>query len=195
MDINLAALVVIVVIVVIVVVVLIGGIIVIYNNLVNQRMETRNAWAQIDVQLKRRYDLIPNLVETVKGYASHEKETLERVVQARTAAMSTQGVAAQAQAENVLTGALKTLFAVSEAYPDLKANQNFLGLQEELTGTENRIGFARQHYNDVVSNYNSALQRIPSNLVAGLAGFTPAEFFQLDSAEAAAVRQAPQVKF
>src|SRR5438105_9984403 len=123
----------------------------IYNGLVGRSLETKNAWSQIDVQLKRRYDLIPNLVETVKGYAGHEKETLERVIQARNMAMNAHGVAEQAQAENALSGTLKTLFAVSEAYPDLKANQNFLGLQEELKSTENRIGFARQHYNDVVS--------------------------------------------
>jgi LemA protein len=170
-------------------------VIVIYNGLVNKRIETQNAWSQIDVQLKRRYDLIPNLVETVKGYAGHEKETLEKVVQARNMAMSAQGVAKQAEAENVLSGTLKSLFALSESYPDLKANQNFLGLQEELSSTENRIGFARQHYNDVVSQYNGALQRFPSNILAGMFGFRQAEFFQLDAAEAAAVQKAPQVKF
>src|SRR6516162_6612045 len=136
-----------------------GGVVVllaavaVYNGLVNQKVETQNAWSQIDVQLKRRYDLIPNLVETVKGYAAHEKDTLEKVIQARNMAMSAKGVAEQAAAENVLTGALKSLFAVSEAYPDLKANQSFLALQKEPTSTENRIGFARQHYNDVVSQY------------------------------------------
>jgi len=164
----------------------------IYNGLINKRVETQNAWSQIDVQLKRRYDLIPNLVETVKGYAGHEKDTLEKVVQARNLAMSAQGVAQQAAAENVLSGTLKSLFALSESYPDLKANQNFLGLQEELSSTENRIGFARQHYN---SQYNGALLRFPSNILAGMFGFRQAEFFQLDAAEAAAVRQAPQVKF
>jgi LemA protein len=173
----------------------IGAVIMIYNGLVNRRVETQNAWSQIDVQLKRRYDLIPNLVETVKGYASHEKDTLERVVQARNMAMNARGVAEHAQAENMLSGTLKSLFAVAEAYPDLKANQNFLGLQEELKSTENRIGFARQHYNDVVSQYNSGLQRFPSNVIGGMFGFTPAEFFKLDSAEAAAVQKAPQVKF
>jgi LemA protein len=167
----------------------------IYNSLVSKRIETGNAWSQIDVQLKRRYDLIPNLVETVKGYASHEKETLERVVQARNMAMGAKTIGEQAQAENMLSGALKTLFAVSEAYPDLKANQNFLKLQEELTATENRIGFARQHYNDSVSVYNTTLQRFPANMVGGSFGFVPAEFFRLDPAEAAAVQKAPQVKF
>ena len=158
-------------------------------------METQNSWSQIDVQLKRRYDLIPNLVETVKGYASHEKETLERVIQARNMAMNARGVAEQAQAENVLSGTLKSLFAVAEAYPNLKANENFMGLQEELKSTENRIGFARQHYNDVVSQYNSSLQSFPANVVGGMFGFRPAEFFKLDAAEAAAVQKAPQVKF
>ncbi|HLJ94805.1 MAG TPA: LemA family protein [Gemmataceae bacterium] len=167
----------------------------IYNGLVNKRVETENSWSQIDVQLKRRYDLIPNLVETVKGYASHERETLERVIQARNQAMNAKGVAEQAAAENALTGTLKTLFAVAEAYPDLKANQNFLGLQEELKSTENRIGFARQHYNDTVGQYNSALQRFPSNVIGGMFGFRPSEFFKLDVAEAAEVRKAPQVKF
>jgi LemA protein len=167
----------------------------VYNGLVNKKVETENAWSQIDVQLKRRHDLIPNLVETVKGYATHEKDTLEKVIQARNAAVNARGVAEQAQAENALTGTLKTLFAVSEAYPDLKANQSFLKLQEELTATENRIGFSRQHYNDVVGQYNAALMRFPSNILANIFGFRQVEFFQLDPAEMAAVRQAPQVKF
>jgi LemA protein len=166
-----------------------------YNGLIGRRVETSNAWSQIDVQLKRRYDLIPNLVETVKGYAKHESETLEKVIQARNMAMGARGVAEQAQAENALSGTLKTLFSVTEAYPDLKANQNFMGLQEELKSTENRIGFARQHYNDVVSNYNISLQRFPGNILGGMFGFKSAEFFQLDAAEAAEVRKAPQVKF
>jgi LemA protein len=173
----------------------IGWVIGMYNGLVGLRVQSQNAWSQIDVQLKRRYDLIPNLVETVKGYATHERETLERVIQARNMAVSAQGVAQQAEAENMLTGALKSLFAVTEAYPDLKANQNFLGLQEELTATENRIGFARQHYNDVVAQYNSMQQQFPSNLLAGQFGFAPAEFFELDPTEEAAVRTAPAVRF
>ncbi|HMP59433.1 MAG TPA: LemA family protein [Gemmatales bacterium] len=167
----------------------------VYNGLISRQVETQNAWAQIDVQLKRRYDLIPNLVETVKGYASHEKETLERVVQARNMAMNAQTVGEHAQAENMLTGALKSIFALSEAYPDLKANQNFAKLQEELTATENRIGFARQHYNDAVSNYNTLLQRFPANIIGNSFGFRQVEFFQLDEGERAAVRTAPQVKF
>ncbi len=175
------------------IVVLLG--IAVYNGLVGKKVETQNAWSQIDVQLKRRHDLIPNLVETVKGYAGHEKETLEKVVQARNMAVNAKGVTAQSEAENALSGTLKTLFSVTEAYPDLKANQSFLGLQEELTATENRIGFARQHYNDVVSIYNTSLLRFPANILGNLFGFQTAEFFQLDGAEAAAVRQAPQVKF
>jgi LemA protein len=167
----------------------------VYNSLVNYQVETQNAWSQIDVQLKRRYDLIPNLVETVKGYAKHESETLEKVIQARNMAMNAQGVAEKAQAENQLTGALKTIFALSESYPDLKANQSFLSLQEELTATENRIGFARQHYNDTAGQYNAALMRFPNNILGGLFGFRRADFFQLDPAEAAAAREAPKVKF
>jgi LemA protein len=166
-----------------------------YNGLVSRKVETQNAWSQIDVQLKRRYDLIPNLVETVKGYASHEKDTLERVVQARNQAQGAQTVADRAAAENQLSGAIRSVLAVAEAYPDLKANQNFLALQEELTATENRIGFARQHYNDVVTQYNTHLMTFPANTIAGMFGFRPADFFQIDAAEAAAVREAPKVKF
>lgn len=169
--------------------------ILIYNSLVSGRVETQNAYSQIDVQLKRRYDLIPNLVETVKGYATHEKETFEKVIQARSAAMNAQGVADKSAAENMLSGTLKSLFAVAEAYPQLKANENFLNLQEELSATENRIGFSRQHYNDVVSNYNTKLMSFPSNIVGNMFSFRPAEFFNLDPAEAAAVRTAPKVKF
>jgi LemA protein len=173
----------------------VGFVVMVYNSLVGRRVETQNAWSQIDVQLKRRYDLIPNLVETVKGYATHEKETFERVIQARNAAMNASGPAEHAAAENALSGTLKTLFAVAEAYPDLKANTSFLSLQEELKSTENRIGFARQHYNDSVSGYNATLQRFPSNLIANTFAFRPAEFFKLDEAEAAQVREAPRVKF
>jgi LemA protein len=163
-----------------------------YNSLVGLRQRVRSAWSQIDVQLKRRYDLIPNLVETVKGYAAHEKETFERVVQARNAAIAATGVAQQAQAENALTGALRQLFALAEAYPDLKANQNFLALQEELTSTENRIAFARQHYNDVVASYNTRRLSFPANLFASALGFGPEEFFEI---ETPAERTAPAVKF
>jgi len=163
-----------------------------YNALVRIRQQVKSAWSQIDVQLKRRYDLIPNLVETVKGYAAHEKETFERVVQARNTALAATGVAQQAQAENALTGALRQLFALAEAYPELKANQNFLALQEELTSTENKISFARQHYNDVVADYNTRRLSFPANLFAAGLGFGPEEFFEI---ETPGERTAPQVKF
>jgi len=161
--------------VVVVILFLIGA----YNGLVSARNRVRNAFSQIDVQLKRRYDLIPNLVETVKGYAAHESQTLENVVKARQQCIDTSGVANQAAAENMLTGALRQLFALSEAYPDLKANQNFGQLQEELASTENRIGFARQHYNNSVENYNTRLQKFPTVLVANMFGFQAEEFFEL----------------
>jgi LemA protein len=164
----------------------------IYNSLVSKRIRCREGWSQTDVQLKRRYDLIPNLVETVKGYAGHERETLERVVQARNQAMSAQGVREHAQAENVLTGALRQLFALSEAYPNLKANENFARLQEELASTENRIAFARQYYNDNVAIYNTARETFPGNLVAGVFNFKAEEFFEI---EEPAQREAPKVKF
>jgi LemA protein len=151
-----------------------------YNGLVRLRNRIESAWSQIDVQLQRRYDLIPNLVETVKGYAKHEKETFERVIQARNQAMSAQGVANQAQAENVITGALKSLFALSEAYPDLKANTNFLNLQEELSGTEGKIAYARQFYNDSVQSYNTKTQTFPSSVVANSFGFKTREYFEAD---------------
>ena len=164
----------------------------IYNSLVRLRQQVKNAWSQIDVQLKRRYDLIPNLVETVKGYAKHEKETLEGVIQARNAAISAQGVEQQAQAENMLTGALRQLFALSESYPDLKANQNFLALQEELSSTENRIAFARQHYNDSTAVYNTRVQSFPANMIAGMFGFTQETYFEIEDASQ---REVPQVQF
>ena len=171
----------IILIVLIVLVVLIGlYVLVTYNGLVSLRNRIENAWAQIDVQLKRRYDLIPNLVETVKGYASHEKDTLDRVIQARNAGMGASGPQEQAAAENVLTGALKSVFALSEAYPDLKANLNFLNLQEELTGTEGRIAYARQFYNDTVYRYNTKIQSFPSNLLAGMFRFSEREYFQAE---------------
>lgn len=160
--------------------------VVMYNSLVALRNRVDNAWAQIDVQLKRRHDLIPNLVETVKGYAAHEKETLDAVITARNSAMAGQAsgdVAATAQAENVLTGALKSLFALSEAYPDLKANQNFLQLQEELTSTEDRIAYARQFYNDEVRKFNTKIQTVPTNIVASLGNFTEREYFEIDEGE------------
>src|SRR3954466_2468251 len=162
-----------------------------YNGLVRRRVECDNAWSQIDVQLKRRYDLIPNLVETVKGYAGHERQTLEAVIQARNMAINAQGPAQQAQAENMISGALKSLFALSEAYPDLKANQNFLNLQEELTGTEGRIAYARQFYNDTVQKYNTKIQTFPTVVIAGMLHFTEREYFEIDETS----REAPQVSF
>ncbi len=163
-----------------VVVVLVVFIISIYNKMVRLRNRIENAWAQIDVQLKRRWDLIPNLVETVKGYASHERETLEAVIAARNAATTAQGPAAQAQSENMLTGALRQLFAVSEAYPELKANDNFRDLQEELTATEGRIAYARQLYNDTVLKYNNSIQTFPGVVMAGPMGFSAREYFETD---------------
>ncbi len=151
-----------------------------YNGLVKLRNKVENAWAQIDVQIKRRYDLIPNLVETVKGYATHEKETLERVVQARNMAMAASGPQEQAQAENMISGALKSIFALSEAYPDLKANTNFLNLQEELTTTEDRISYSRQYYNDTVNRYNTKIQTFPTVFLANMFGFEQREYFEAD---------------
>lgn len=152
----------------------------VYNGLVRARQQTRNAWSQIDVQLKRRYDLVPNLVETAKAYMKHEQQTLEAVVKARQLAINASTVADQSRAENMLTASLRSLFAVSENYPDLKANENMLRLQEELTSTENRIGFARQGYNDSVASYNTRVESFPGNLFAGLGGFKMAEYFELE---------------
>ena len=153
-----------------------------YNRLVALRNRIDNSWSQIGVQLRRRYDLIPNLVNTVKGYAAHEKEIFEKVAEARNAAISAKTVPDQAQAENQITGALRQLFAVVENYPDLKANQNFLALQEELTATEGRIAFARQFYNDTVLSYNNKVQQFPSRIIAGMFNFTTREFFQVEEA-------------
>jgi LemA protein len=151
-----------------------------YNSLVTLRNRCDNAWSQVDVQLRRRYDLIPNLVETVKGYAKHESGVFERVTQARAAAVNAQTVKDQGQAENVLTGALKSLFAVAENYPDLKANQNFLMLQEELAGTEGKVAYARQFYNDNVMKFNMRQQVFPSNIIANMFGFKTKEYFQIE---------------
>ena len=165
----------------------------IYNGLVGARNEVRNSWSQIDVQLKRRHDLIPNLMETVKGYMGHERGTLEAVTRARQQAIEIKGgIEDRAKAENALSQTLRSLFAVAESYPDLKANQNFLALQEELTSTENKIGFARQYYNDSVLRLNNRIQMFPSNLIAGMFGFQPEGFFQTETPEE---RQAPQVRF
>jgi LemA protein len=177
---------------IVIVVLVIAFLVLTYNGLVQLRNKIDAAWAQIDVQLKRRYDLIPNLVETVKGYASHESETFEKVTQARNMAVNAQGPAETAQADNVLTGTLKSLFAVSEAYPDLKANQNFSQLQEELTSTENRIGFARQHYNDTVARYEESRQAFPTNMIAGMFNFQHKDYFTVANATE---REAPKVSF
>jgi LemA protein len=150
-----------------------------FNKLVSLVNRGKEAWADIDVQLKRRYDLIPNLVETVKGYAKHEKSVFEEVTKARSAAMQADGAQEQGKAENMLSGALKSLFAVSEAYPDLKANENFLNLQNELTDTENKIQAARRFYNTVVRDLNTALEVFPTNMIAGMLGFAAREFFEL----------------
>ena len=157
-----------------------------YNGLVSRRNESKNAWSQIDVQLKRRYDLIPNLVETVKGYMKHEQETLENVVKARQQAVDLQNagnIGELMKADGALTQSLGRLFAVAEGYPDLKANQNMLNLQEELATTENRIGFSRQSYNDAVMKMNNGIEQFPSNIVAGMFNFKQGEFFEVDVAE------------
>ena len=173
------------IIVIVIIVVVALGFWSIYNGLVRRRLQVDNAWSQIDVQLKRRHDLIPNLVESVKGYMQYEQQTLQNVIQARQAAVAAgpQGPQAQAQAENVLTGALRQLFALVENYPDLKANQNVMSLQEELTTTENKISFARQFYNDSVMTYNTKIQQFPSNIVAGMFNFTARQFFEGDEAD------------
>ena len=173
----------------------IGAVIVVgvlgYNSLVRLRERSNGAWSDIDVQLKRRYDLIPNLVETVKGYASHEKDTLEGVIQARNQAMGASGVAAQAAAENVLTGALKSLFALAEAYPQLQAAGGFRDLQKQLSDIEEQVSQARRYYNAVVRDYNSKIKSIPTNLIATAFHFEEVEFFEMDEAE----RAAPRVDF
>jgi len=162
-----------------------------YNGLITLKNRTDEAWSDIDVQLKRRYDLIPNLVETVKGYAAHESQTFEKVTQARTAAMAAQGAAERAVAENQLSQTLKSIFALSEAYPELKANQNFLQLQQDLTDTEDKIQAARRFYNGNVRDFNTKLQVFPTNLFGNLLGFKAREFFEIAEAEKAT----PQVKF
>ena len=166
--------------------------VIIYNGLIKLRNMSEQAWADVDVQLKRRYDLIPNLVETVKGYASHEKETFEKVVQARNQAMGAQTPGDKGQAENFLTSALKSLFALAEAYPDLKANQNFLDLQDELSNIEEQIQLARRYYNAVVRDLNTKIETVPSNIIANMFHFEKKEYFELDEPEE---REAPKVDF
>jgi LemA protein len=169
-------------------------VVMIYNGLVTMRQRVNQAFADIDVQLKQRHDLIPNLVETVKGYAAHERGTLEAVIQARNVAISAQGPAQQAAAENALTGALRQIFALSEAYPNLKANENFQRLQMELADLENKIAAARRYFNSAVQEYNTGLQRFPAALFAGALGFSEKQFFDLGG-DRQSVEQAPQVKF
>jgi len=167
-----------------IVVILVIAIISMYNSLVSSRVKVDNAWSQIDVQLQRRFDLIPNFVETVKGYAAHESETFEKITSLRTSWANANTVAEKADLDNQLSGALKTIMAVSENYPDLKANQNFSELSEELRNTENKISFSRQFYNDTVTMYNQKLQIFPSNIIANMFNFTPRELFTVDNAEA-----------
>ena len=171
----------------IVVLVLLYGVLA-FNSLVRLRNRTDNGWSQIDVQLRRRYDLIPNLVQTVQGYAAHEKELFEHVAEARSRGMGATNVADQAQAENMITAGLGRLMAVAEQYPDLKANQNFLALQEELTGTESKIAYARQFYNDSVLSYNNKLQTFPRNVIAGMFSFEKREYFEGDPEATGPVR-------
>lgn len=179
------------VVILIVVVVLVVAVIGIRNGLVRVRNRVENAWAQIDVQLKRRSDLVPNLVETVKAYAAHERETLDAVIRARNAAIGAATPAAAGAADAQLTGALSKLFALSEAYPDLKANQNFLALQEELTATEDKVGYARQAYNDAVTTYNTKIEQIPGAWFAGSMGYKAREYYQVDESS----KVAPKVQF
>ncbi len=180
------------IIVIVVIVILAFWIIGMYNGLVRLRNQVKNAWAQIDVQLKRRHDLIPNLMETVKGYMKHERETLENITKARSQAMGANTVGEKAKAEAELSGAMSKFFLVVENYPDLKANQNFLALQEELTSTENKISFSRQNYNDQVLGYNNKIQMFPSNIIAGMFNFKEQEFFEIkDKAQ----REVPKVSF
>jgi LemA protein len=169
--------------------------IVVYNRLVSLRQVVGQSWSDISVQLKQRHDLVPNLVETVKGYAAHERGTLEAVTQARNAAVTASGPQAQAAAENMLSGALRQLFALSEAYPDLKASQNFQQLQSDLSDLENKIAASRRFFNNAVQEYNAATQQFPAVLIAGPMGFTQRTFFELDEGERSAVNTAPQVKF
>lgn len=163
-----------------------------YNSLITLKNRVENGWAQIDTQLQRRYDLIPNLVETVKGYAAHEKEVFDRVTQARAGMAKANTVAEKADADNVISGTLKSLFAVAENYPDLKANENFRELQLELTNTENKISFSRQFYNDTVTRFNTAIQTFPKNVFASIFKFKEFEYFEISNED---VRNVPQVKF
>jgi LemA protein len=179
------------IVVLVIVVVLVLAVIGLYNGLIKKRNRVESAWSQIDVQLKRRNDLIPNLVETVKAYAAHEKETLDRVITARNRSVAASSPHDQAAADNAVTGALRQLFALSEAYPDLKANQNFAQLQEELTATEDKVSYARQFYNDAVQSYNTAIQSFPAVVIAGAMKFTEREYYEAEDS----ARDTPRVQF
>lgn len=168
---------------IVVLLLLILSIIGMYNNLVSLKMRVKNAWAQIDTQLKRRFDLIPNLVETVKGYAAHEQGTLEKVIAARNSYATASTIEDKTAANNELSKTLKSIFALSESYPDLKANTNFMALQTELTGTEDKIAYSRQFYNDTVQMYNTAIMKFPANIIAGMFGYKEEPFFQIDEAQ------------
>lgn len=181
----------IIIIILAVVLLLVMYVIGVYNKLVQNRNKVKDQWAQIDVQLKKRVDLIPNLVETVKGYAKHEKETLDAVIKARNAFNSANTIEEELEANNQITGALNKLFALSEAYPDLKANANFMSLQTDLKDVEEKIAFARQFYNDVVLTYNNMIEMFPSNIIANMFGFKASEFFKIDETE----KEAPKVSF
>src|SRR3954452_3903250 len=181
-----------VIVLVVIIVLLLILLVALYNRLVRLRNRAENAWAQVDVQLRRRYDLIPNLIETVKGYAAHERQTFEEVTRARTAAQQAQNVQQQAEAENMLTQAIGRLFAVAEQYPQLRATENFQELQAQLAETEQKIAVSRQIYNDAVLTYDNALQTVPTNMVAGVFNFEPREYFEV---EEAAAREAPRVEF
>jgi LemA protein len=183
------------IVVIVVVILILGYIVALFNGLVRLKNRTDEAWSDIDVQLKRRYDLIPNLVNTVKGYAAHEKEVFEKVTEARANAISAKDVKEQEHAENMLTGALKSLFAVAENYPDLKASQNFLELQQELTDTEDKIEAARRFYNANVRDLNIKIESFPSNIVASIFGYKHRNLFEIEESQAEAVKKAPEAKF
>ncbi len=179
------------IVIIVAIVVLVGAVIFLYNGLVRSRNKVDNAWSQVDVQLKRRYDLIPNLIETVKGYAAHEQDTFNQVTAARTAAVDASSVEEQGQAENMLTGALRRLFALAENYPELRASENFQSLQSELSDTEDKIAVARQIYNDTTLSYNNSVQTVPTNLVASVFGFDTRDYFEIEGEE----RTVPRAQF
>ncbi len=174
--------------IIIIVIIAVLAIVLLFNSLIGLRNRVKNSWSQIDVQLKKRFDLVPNLMETVKGYAKHEREVFENVTKARAAISQAKGMKENVEAQNMLSGALKTLFAVAENYPELKASQNFMMLQEELSGIESKIAYARQFYNDTVLQYNNSIQMFPNNLLAGMLGFTEQQFFEVTETEKGPVK-------